>query len=77
MRKNTTFLTSKDHDRFSNKVQISQFRKDGEIIPFLESDTTSAIFDPQVDYLYVSQLEFTEMIVPKLKKIYKLFDDGF
>lgn len=40
-----------------------------KIYPFIEFNT-SATFDPEVDYMYVNQLEFTTFITPIFKEIY-------
>jgi hypothetical protein len=41
----------------------------GKNHPFLEFEAR-AIFDPQVDFLYVNELEFTNLMRPVIKQIY-------
>ena len=65
-----TWVKSSDWDYFRSPVTNSFFKTDvGKVYPFVEFETF-ATFDPEVDYMYVNQLEFTSFMVPVLKEVY-------
>jgi len=64
------WLQTTGWDYFKSPVSLSYFLANGNLMyPFVEFNTT-AIFDPQVDYMYVNQLEFDMFMAPILHKIY-------
>lgn len=67
------WIQTKDWDYWKSPVNISYFRtspaKGNKMYPFTEF-LANAIFDPQVDYMYVNQIEFDQFIQPILTTVY-------
>ena len=66
---NSTWLDTHNWKTWGSDVSMSYFKMNGETYPFLEYQAL-AVFDPQVDYLYVNALEFGNLIIPALKAMY-------
>lgn len=69
VKKNARWIPTASFDAWSADVSLSLFRLNKKMYPFVEFKAR-AIFDPQVDYLYVGQEEFTKWIVPVLNTMY-------
>ena len=64
------WFDSASKERFHLDVSFTHFQHGKEIKPFSESATT-AVFDPQVDFMYVGENEFKTYVKTVLEFIYK------
>ena len=69
VRGNTSWITTSTWETWGVPVGNSFFRLGESPHPFLEFQAT-AIFDPQVDHMYVNALEFGNLIAPVIKTMY-------
>ena len=65
-----TWMPAMDWDYFKSPVSHSYIMANGDkLFPFVQYNA-SAIFDPEVDYMYVNLFEFDYFIQPVLQQIY-------
>jgi len=69
VRGNTSWLDTSSFNAWNVPVSNSFFQLGESIHPFLEFNA-KAIFDPQVDHMYVNGMEFENLIAPVIRTMY-------